>query len=87
MTEFPCERCGVCCQNVNRAPETRFLDRGDGTCLHYVESSKLCGIYDIRPDICRVDQQYHANYERFIEWPEFVKINLEACELLRSGKI
>lgn len=85
MTEFPCEKCGACCQKVDHAPETKFLDRGDGTCLHYQESLKLCAIYETRPDICRVDRQYRDNFKQLIAWPEFVKMNLAACELLRSG--
>ncbi|WP_414120861.1 YkgJ family cysteine cluster protein [Vreelandella titanicae] len=81
---FPCSQCGLCCQHVDLATETRFLDRGDGICRHYDELSKLCSIYDERPDICRVDLQYERTYSQQYSWDNFIKVNLVACELLQS---
>lgn len=84
LQAFPCSQCGLCCQHVHLAVETRFLDRGDGTCRHYDELSKLCSIYDERPDICRVDLQYERNYAQQYSWDKFIEVNLVACELLQS---
>ena len=84
---FPCDRCGACCQQVNRASETVFLYRGDGICRHYDANQKLCSIYDSRPDICRVDQQFFSNYKDLMDWSEFVRINLAACEILKTPSI
>lgn len=84
MGAFPCDRCGACCQQVDRASETEFLDRGDGICRHYDEAQKLCSNYESRPDICRVDQQFFSNYRRLMDWSEFVRINLAACEVLKA---
>lgn len=83
--DFPCTCCGACCRNVNLAAETRWLDRGDGCCLHYEERSKLCSIYEVRPDICRVDVQFKSNYQKSMDWVQFVNLNLQACELLRNS--
>lgn len=83
---FPCTQCGLCCQNVHLPVETRFLDRGDGTCRHYHEPSKNCSIYSERPDICRVDRQYELNYVKQYGWDEFVSINLEACASLQGKR-
>lgn len=82
MKTFPCTQCGLCCQNVHLAEQTRFLDRGDGTCRHYSQSSKGCAIYAERPDICRVDRQYALNYADRYSWDAFVTLNLEVCHLL-----
>lgn len=30
------------------------LDRGDGVCKHLLDDKQTCGIYEDRPDICRV---------------------------------
>ena len=79
---FPCVQCGLCCQRVNQAEETRFLDRGDGTCLYYNNASKLCSIYDDRPDICRVDHQFRLNYAQQYTWGDFVALNFSICKLL-----
>ncbi|MFJ3683331.1 YkgJ family cysteine cluster protein [Pseudomonas sp. NPDC090208] len=84
MQTFPCYQCGLCCQNVHLAEQTRFLDRGDGTCRHYVEGSKHCSIYDDRPDICRVDRQYQMHYAERYTWNEFVELNLQVCNVLSA---
>ncbi|RHW21290.1 YkgJ family cysteine cluster protein [Pseudomonas jilinensis] len=85
MRAFPCNQCGLCCQRVNLAEETRYLDRGDGTCRHYDNASKGCSIYAKRPDICRVDRQYKLHYAKHYTWDEFIALNLKVCELLQKG--
>lgn len=82
--DFPCEKCGRCCELVGSAPETSFLDRGDGVCRHYCESLRLCGIYDDRPDICRVELQYRLNFSSKMSWREFVDINVSACRVIST---
>ena len=84
MHDFPCDQCGICCQKVNLANELRFLDRGDGVCKHYDHASRLCSIYNDRPDICRVDRQYEEKFVKLYSWEEFVEINVKACEQLKS---
>lgn len=80
-SEFPCSKCGLCCQHVHMSEETRFLDRGDGTCRYYAD--KECSIYSDRPDICRVGRQYIINYHEKYTWDEFVSLNLKVCEELQ----
>jgi uncharacterized protein len=84
MNSFPCTRCGLCCQHVHMSDETRFLDRGDGTCRHYEDDSRSCAIYAERPDICRVDLQYTLRYARFYTWDEYVAANLAVCSALEK---
>lgn len=83
---FPCDKCGACCRHVDRANETQFLDRGDGTCKHYNETSMLCTIYEERPDICRVDKQYLLHYHDQYTWHEFVEVNRIACEIILGSE-
>lgn len=85
MKPFPCFRCGACCRHVNTAQETQFLDRGDGACRHLDSTNKSCSIYENRPDICRVDVQYHLNYQKKYSWDGFVAINIQACEQLQNA--
>jgi Fe-S-cluster containining protein len=82
---FPCTQCGLCCQHVDLSEQTRFLDRGDGTCTHYDATRKACSIYARRPDICRVDRQYLQNYAQHFTWDEFVALNLQVCTALEQG--
>jgi len=81
---FPCHQCGLCCQHVHRSKETQFLDRGDGTCRHYVTDSKSCSIYADRPDICRVDRMYAIRYIHLYAWNEFIELNQQACAALAA---
>lgn len=82
LSPFPCVQCGLCCQRVSLAEETRSLDRGDGTCLHYDAASKGCSIYNDRPDICRVDLQFERHYSQLYTWEGFVELNLAVCHQL-----
>ncbi len=84
MRTFPCSKCGLCCQHVHLAEETRFLDRGDGTCRYYDATSRQCSIYNERPGICRVHQQYEQRYVQQYSWEEFVAVNLQVCTLLQT---
>lgn len=84
LSEFPCERCGACCRNVDKAEETRFLDRGDGSCRHYDDGLKLCSIYESRPEICRVEHQFVIHYHQLMNWADFVKLNMSACTALQQ---
>lgn len=84
MTPFPCNRCGACCRNVHLAEATHFLDRGDGCCKHYDDTSQLCSIYQERPSICRIDEQFEVNYKLSMTWEIFVELNLAACAKLNE---
>lgn len=84
LPAFPCTQCGLCCNNVHLAEQTRYLDRGDGACRHYNDTDKHCLIYETRPDICRVDRQYRMHYAEQYSWAEFVDANLEVCRVLQG---
>lgn len=87
MKPFPCTQCGLCCQQVHQAQETRFLDRGDGICRHYDKNLRQCTIYDERPEICRVDRQYILHYSRNMSWNDFIEVNINICYKLQQAAI
>lgn len=84
MQPFPCTRCGLCCQQVHLSDETRFLDRGDGTCRYFEDGSRGCAIYVERPDTCRVDRQYTLRYVQLYTCDEYVAANLAVCSALEK---
>lgn len=84
MPIFPCTQCGLCCKNVHVAPETQFLDRGDGACKYYDDASKKCTIYEQRPNICRVDRMFKLQYKEVYTWNQYVDLNIQACEVLQK---
>ena len=81
---FPCTACGQCCKNVHKSEETKFLDRGDGICYHFNESTLLCTIYENRPLVCRVQDYYKANLIDIYNWDEFVELNIQVCNDLNK---
>lgn len=79
---FPCTACGKCCRQVHKSDQTTFLDRGDGICRHFDITTNLCGIYNNRPLVCRVEDYYKVYLSDEYTWEEFVRLNLEWCEKL-----
>ncbi len=79
---FPCTACGACCKYLHLAEELQEFDRGDGTCIHLLEPSNRCAIYETRPDICNIQKQYKLHYQA-TPWTEFVQENLQICEALQ----
>lgn len=79
---FPCNGCGKCCRLVDRSVETAWLDRGDGTCRSFDETTLRCTIYETRPLVCRI-HDYHTRYlADQVSWSDFVRINIDICARL-----
>lgn len=81
---FPCTACGKCCQRVTLSEQTAYLDRGDGTCRHFDDTTNLCLIYEERPLVCQVENYYKQYLSKDITWDNFVKLNLQICEQLQK---
>ncbi len=85
LTPFPCNQCGLCCRSVHLSEVTNYLNRGDGTCRHFDDVSRLCQIYAQRPEICRVDKMYQQHYQASVTWGKFVEINIAVCQQLQHS--
>lgn len=81
--EFKCSKCGCCCRSIKYYEPAEHLDRGDGVCKYYDEKTKLCTIYDFRPDICKVDKMYRLFKDK-MTWNEYIDFNYDSCEKLRE---
>ncbi len=79
---FNCDRCGMCCRNLNMSELYSDLDRGDGTCKYLV--GNLCSIYDDRPLKCRIEDSYYAFFSDEMTKDEFYRQNYEMCKKLRN---
>lgn len=54
MTDsFPCTSCGICCTRVGKFPTGEDFALDNGRCRH-LQPDNRCGIYESRPEICRV---------------------------------
>lgn len=84
MSGFPCDSCGLCCQNISGISDLVDFDLGNGVCKYFDSTTRLCSIYDKRPLICRVDEMYTFYYSRKINKEEFYRLNQNVCENLKN---
>ena len=81
---FNCDKCGLCCQQVSTSEIYAGLDRGDGICRYYDDSTKLCSIYDSRPIICNVDKAYQEFFQDKMSMEEYYALNYKSCQTLKK---
>jgi Predicted Fe-S-cluster oxidoreductase len=85
LPSFKCRACGSCCRRLDlQASVYKYLDRGDGVCLHFDGKTNLCNIYEERPDICRVDQQFVA-FANYLTIRQYLALNYLGCRALRDS--
>ena len=84
---FKCDCCGLCCMNLNKSQIYEDLDRGDGICIYFDINSKLCTIYDERPEKCSVDKTYERFFKDKMTLEEYYQLNYEACNELKKEEV
>lgn len=52
--------------------------------MNFDQNTRLCNIYNDRPLICRVKDYYLAHLSEQYSWEEFVRLNIEVCEILQK---
>lgn len=80
---FPCDRCGLCCEHLNASPFYVDLDDGSGMCRYFDRKSRLCTIYEHRPQKCRINAGY-AWFRDLLSYEEYRSMNLQACQKLKE---
>lgn len=83
MKNFPCTRCGCCCENLGLSTLYKDLDDGTGKCIHFDVQTRLCKIYTKRPEKCNVELMY-KHFATRISWQEFCNNNLNICKKLKK---
>jgi len=81
---FKCDKCALCCKNLNLNSLYRKLDRGDGVCKYLDEQKKLCKIYENRPLICNVDAMYDLMFSNQMSRLDYYQLNKKSCQTLRK---
>lgn len=81
---FICDKCGSCCRHLDASPAYAELDRGDGVCRYLV--GNLCGIYETRPLLCRVDEGYEKFFKDTVSREEYYRLNYKACDMIKKMK-
>ena len=77
---FPCVKCGECCRNIDKIPQLKAFDMGNGICRYLVNN--LCSIYETRPELCCIDLMYERYFKDKMTRDEYYQLNKEACEYL-----
>lgn len=80
---FKCNKCGACCKTVSSNEIYKYLDKGDGICIHFNCDTNLCNIYENRPVICRVDEAYEQFFKKTMTLEEYYRLNYNACKMLK----
>lgn len=81
---FFCNKCGMCCRNLQFSELYADLDRGDGVCKYL--QGNLCSIYENRPLKCRIDDSYEVYFKSIMTCDEYYSKNYEVCKLLKQIK-
>lgn len=80
---FQCNKCGKCCESLNRSFLYDDLNDGNGTCKYYDKNTKLCTIYNSRPEKCNVEK-FYKKVSHLYTYEEYIKLNYLSCELLNK---
>lgn len=70
--------------NLKKSELYSDLDRGDGICKYFDTDSKLCIIYDERPDKCNVDKTYEKLFKDKMTIEQYYQMNYVACDALKK---
>lgn len=84
MIVFKCDKCGLCCQNLNLNSLYDDLNDGTGTCKYYDKVTRLCKIYQNRPEKCNVTRMYRY-FKNVMTYEEYIQKNIEVCKTLKAG--
>ena len=84
--KFVCDKCGICCKNIGKVPMLSEFDNGSGVCIHLTKDN-LCNIYNDRPIWCNVMQMYREKISETMSEAEWIALNYQSCQLLKSGDI
>lgn len=83
---FNCDKCGLCCQNLNKSELYNDLNDGTGVCVYFDKKSKLCMIYENRPLKCNIDKLYNLYFRKYYSIEEYYKLNKNICDELKEEK-
>lgn len=81
--EHSCDKCGLCCRNLNLNEIYSPLHDGTGVC-RYLNEDNLCLIYHDRPLLCNIERSYEIIFKYKYSLEEYYNINKKACNLLKN---
>lgn len=70
--------------NLKSSDLYKDLDRGDGVCMYFDSTAKLCTIYENLPLKCNIDQFYEHFFKNTISKEEYYQLNYNSCKQLKQ---
>ncbi len=83
FSPFPCDKCGLCCEHLSGAALYKDLDNGTGTCRYFNRQTRLCSIYEKRPQKCDINAAY-VWFQAQMSYDEYRQMNIDACQKLKE---
>lgn len=80
---FRCDKCGLCCQNLNHSSLYDDLNDGNGVCVYYDKKTHLCRIYNERPEKCNIQKAYNF-FSDIYTYDEYLQLNYLSCKVLKG---
>ena len=81
---FICDKCGVCCKNLNGSEMYKKLHNGNGICKFLKDTE--CTIYESRPLICRVSESYNVFFKDMVSYEDYLRLTYDCCERLKQER-
>ncbi|MGL6098979.1 MAG: YkgJ family cysteine cluster protein [Fusobacteriaceae bacterium] len=83
---FFCDKCGICCKNLQANSIYINLHNGNGVCKYLDLKTNLCKIYEKRPLLCNLKESYEKYFSNVYSEEYFFELNLDACKKLKKNK-
>lgn len=84
QNNFPCDKCGLCCRNLDKSEIYSDLHDGDGICRYLDLETNLCRIYENRPLKCNIIKSYELFFTKY-DLEKYIELNMLACKKLKGG--
>lgn len=83
---FKCYKCGCCCaSDLSKIPELRGIADRRGRCRYFDTETRLCQIYENRPEMCDVERSYESGYSE-VPWRDYCFTQMLNCVALRYAQ-
>ena len=78
--KFECSSCGACCLQAGKFSPELARSKDNMVCKNLNDETRMCNVYDDRPDMCRVDYKLHE--KQYASEKEYLEANVQGCKTL-----
>ena len=85
IEKLKCDCCGLCCRHIDRVPQLKNLDSGDGVYKNFDREKNLCKFIVNSPTCAMLKSVTKKYFSEIYTWKEFLQLNYKIYEQLRCG--